>query len=133
MRTGHNLSMEDVREGTPNPLTRRILLSQIAALYDPIGLASPAKQKGVMLVREAFQEAGKCNPSKDTWDAPLSPKLREAAITLFEEYVRLGQVRFERSLMPPGAIGLQQGSHSQMGVSLPMEPCSTCDGKPGTK
>ncbi|RXN38928.1 gag-pol fusion poly [Labeo rohita] len=124
MRTGFNLSMEDVREGTPNPLTRRMLLSQIAALYDPIGLASPTKQKGVMLVRESFQEAGKNNPSKDTWDAPLSPKLREAAITLFEEYVRLGQVRFERSLTPPGAIGqpvgitFSDGSESSYGAVL---------------
>lgn len=124
MRTGFNLSMEDVREGTPNPLTRRIILSQIAALYDPIGLASPAKQKGVMLVRESFQEAGKDNPSKDTWDAPLSLKLREAAITLFEEIVRLGQVRFERSLTPPGAIGpptgitFSDGSESSYGAVL---------------
>lgn len=101
--------MEDVREGTPNTLTRRILLSQIAALYDPIGLASPAKQKGVMWLRESFQEAGKDNPSKDTWDAPLSLKLREGAITLFEEFVRLGQVKFERSLTPPGATGPPTG------------------------
>ena len=126
MRTGLNLSMEDVREGTPHPLTRRILLSQIAALYDPIGFASPAKQKGVMLVRESFQEAGedKVNPSKDTWDAPLSPKLQEAAIMLFEEYVRLGQVRFERSLTPPEAIGpptgitFSDGSESSYGAVL---------------
>lgn len=37
------------------------------------------------------------------------PKLREASIRLFEEYVRLGQVRFERSLTPPGAIGRPVG------------------------
>lgn len=109
MRTGLNLSMEDVREATPNPLTRHILLSQIAGFYDPISLASPAKQKGVMLVRESFQEAGKNNLSKDTWDVPLSPRLQEATITLFEEYVRLGQVRFERSLTPPGATGPPTG------------------------
>lgn len=96
MGTGLNLSMEDAREGTPNPLTQRLLLNQIATLYNLIGLASPAKQKGVMLVRESFQEAGKDNLSKDTWDTPLSPKLQEAAITLFEEYVRLGQVRFKK-------------------------------------
>lgn len=29
---------EEVQVGTPNPLTRRQLLSQIAGLYDPIGL-----------------------------------------------------------------------------------------------
>lgn len=124
MRTGVNLCMEDIRKGTPNPLTRRILLSQIAALYDPVGLVSPAKQKGVMLVRESFQEAGKDNPSKDTWDTPLSLKLREASITLFEEFVRLGRVRFERSLTPPGAIGpptgitFSDGSESSYGAVL---------------
>ncbi|KAJ7998236.1 hypothetical protein DPEC_G00220500 [Dallia pectoralis] len=109
--------MEDVREGTPNPLTRRILHSQIAALYDPFGLASPAKQKGMMLVRESFQESGKDNPSKDTWDAPLSLKLLEAAITHFEEFVRLGQVKFERGLTPTG-ITFSDGSESSYGAVL---------------
>lgn len=124
MRTGLNLRMEDVRGETPNPLTRRILLSQIATFYDPIGLASPAKQKGVMLVREAFQECGEDSKSKDTWDTPLSPRLREAAIILFEEYVRLGQVRFERSLTPPGVTGppmgvtFSDGSESSYGAVL---------------
>ncbi|KAL2086430.1 hypothetical protein ACEWY4_017489 [Coilia grayii] len=169
MRTGLNLRMEDVRGETPNPLTRHILLSQIASLYDPIGLASlydpiglaslydpiglaslydpiglaslydpiglaslydpiglvsPDKQKGVMLVREAFQESGRDSKSQDTWDAPLSPRLREAATTLFEEYVRLGQVRFERSLTPTGATGppigvtFSDGSESSYGAVL---------------
>jgi len=67
--------MEDVRERTPDPLTQRMLLSQIAALYDLVGLASPSKQKGVMVVRESFQEAGRDNPSKNTWDFPPSQKL----------------------------------------------------------
>lgn len=46
MRTGVDLREEEVRGKTPNPLTRRMLLSQIAGFYDPIGLATPAKQKG---------------------------------------------------------------------------------------
>lgn len=85
MRTGVNLREEEVRGKTPNPLTRRMLLSQIAGFYNPIGLATPAKQKGVMLVREAYQEASISSPVKDTWDDPLSPKLREASIRLLEE------------------------------------------------
>lgn len=124
MRTGLDLREDEVRSNTPNPLTRRVLLSQIAAFYDPIGLATPAKQKGVMLVRESYQEAGKDNSTKDTWDDPLSPKLREASIRLFEEYVRLGHVRFERSLTPPGAIGrpvgvtFSDGSEASYGAVL---------------
>lgn len=54
MRTGLDLSVEEVREGTPNPLTRHLLLSQIAGFYDPIGLASPAKHKGVMRVKRSL-------------------------------------------------------------------------------
>lgn len=109
MRTGIDLKEDEVRSNTPNPLTRRILLSQVAGFYDPIGLATPAKQKGVMLVRESYQEARIGNPTKDTWDDPLSPKLREAAVRLFEEYVRLEQIKFERSLTPFGAIGRPMG------------------------
>jgi len=43
MRIGQNLLKEEVRTKTPNPLTRRMLLSQVAGLYDPIGLVTPVK------------------------------------------------------------------------------------------
>lgn len=109
IRTGIDLKEDEVRSGTPNPLSRRVLLSQVAGFYDPIGLGTPAKQKGVMLVRESYQEASIGNPTKDTWDDPLSPKIREAAIRLFEEYVRLGKIKFGRSLTPFGAMGRPMG------------------------
>lgn len=51
IRTEIDLTEEQVEVKTPNPLTCRILLSQVAGLYDPIGLVTPAKQKGVILVR----------------------------------------------------------------------------------
>lgn len=78
---------------------RRELLSQISGLYGPVGLVTPGKQKGAILVRRAFQEARekKC-PVKDTWDIALSDGLREDAINLFEEYVQHGKVMFTRSL-----------------------------------
>lgn len=66
MRIGQNLREEEVREQTSNPLTRRGLLSQVASLYDPIGLAAPLKQKGAILVRKAFQEAGSGGAMRDT-------------------------------------------------------------------
>ncbi|XP_058476292.1 uncharacterized protein LOC131448154 [Solea solea] len=103
MRTGIDLTEGEVEEKTPNPLTRRVLLSQIAGLYDPIGLITPVKQKCVILVRKAFQEAGKL--SKDTWDESLSNELRGKAIELFKEYTRLGSIKFHRSLTPSGWRG----------------------------
>ncbi|XP_073797048.1 uncharacterized protein [Danio rerio] len=109
MRTGQNLLKSEVRLRTPNPLTRRHLLSQVAGLYDPVGLVTPAKQKGAILVRKAFQETGKGSLTRETWDMPLSENLREEAIRLFEEYVQLNQVKFHRSLTPPGWKGKPWG------------------------
>ncbi|KAL0165741.1 hypothetical protein M9458_037585, partial [Cirrhinus mrigala] len=107
MRTEIDLTEEEVEIKTPIPLTRRVLLSQIAGLYDPIGLVTPVKQKGVILVRRAFQEAGKL--TKDTWDEPLSDKLRGKAIELFKEYARLSSIKFYRSLTPSGWKGRPWG------------------------
>lgn len=101
MRLGQGLLQEQIKTQTPNPLTRRELLSQVAGLYDPIGIVAPVKQKGAILVRRAFQEAkeGSCSV-RDTWDMALSDGLREDAIKLFEEYVQLGKVKFVRALTP---------------------------------
>ena len=122
MRTEVDLTEEEVEAKTPNPLTRRVLLSQIAGLYDPIGLATPVKQKGVILVRRAFQEAGKL--TKDTWDEPLSEELRGKAIELFKEYARLSSIKFHRSLTPsvwrgkPWGITFSDGSCESYGAVL---------------
>ena len=43
MRLGQNLLQEQVRPQTPNPLTKRELLSRVAGLYDPSSLVTPAK------------------------------------------------------------------------------------------
>lgn len=125
MRLGLNLSHEQVRAQTPKPLTRRELLSQVSGVYDPVGLVTPAKQKGAILVRRAFQEAkNRRVPVNETWDAALSDELREDAIRLFEEYVQLGQIRFTRAITPPNsndepvAITFSDGSESAYGAVL---------------
>lgn len=125
MRLGQDLRLEQVRAQTPDPLTRRELLSQVSGLYDPIGLTTPVKQKGAILVRRAFQEAKpKCSTSKDTWDLALSEKLREDAISLFEEYAKLSKVKFHRALTPagapaePDAITFSDGSEHAYGAVL---------------
>ncbi len=95
MRLGQDLLLEKVRAQMPDPLTQRELLSQVSGLYDLIGLTTPVKQRGAILVRRAFQEAKpRCSTIMDIWDLALSDKLREDAIDLFEEYVQLGKVNF---------------------------------------
>lgn len=101
MQLGQDLLQEQIKTKTPNPLTRRELLSQVAGLYDPMGIVTPVKQKIAIMVRRAFQEAkeGSCLV-RDTWDMALSDGLREDAIKLFEEYAQLGKVKFVRALTP---------------------------------
>lgn len=115
-----------MREKTPKPLTRRQLLSQVASLYD-LGLTTPVKQKGGILFQRAFQEARR--KTQDTWDTPLSEKLREEAIHLFKEYTCLNQITFHRSLTP---VGLENPGEkpSQMEVTRAMEPLHTSGGRP---
>ncbi|KAJ8278530.1 hypothetical protein GJAV_G00088610 [Gymnothorax javanicus] len=125
MRLGQDLQLEQVRAQTPDPLTRRELLSQVSGLYDPIGLTRPVKQKGTILVQRAFHEAKpKCSTIKDTWDLALSGKLREDAISLFEEYAQLSKVKFHRALTlagapaEPEAITFSDGSEHAYGAVL---------------
>lgn len=124
MRMGKNLTKDEVRPGTPNPLSRRELLSQVAGLYDPIGLVAPLKQKGAILVRKAFQETGGGSMTHETWDKPLSEGLREEAVKLFEEYANLSQIKFPRSLTPtdwkdqPVAITFSDGSDKTYGAVM---------------
>ncbi|KAK5862062.1 hypothetical protein PBY51_017494 [Eleginops maclovinus] len=125
MRLGENLLQDEVRARVPNPLTRRELLSQVSGLYDPLGLVTPVKQKGAILVRRAFQEAkGKYSPSENTWDVPLSEGLREDAVCLFEDYAELGRVSFVRALTPPDpsaepcGITFSDGSERSYGAVL---------------
>lgn len=132
MRLSQNLLQDEVRTQTPNPLTRRELLSQVAGLYDPTGLVTPAKQKGAILVRKAFQEIkGSGSSAKDTWDAALSDGLREDAIELFEGYVQLCEVKFPRALTPPSCtkkplvITFSDGSEHAYGAVMYLRWCSS--------
>lgn len=70
MRTGLDLKGEEIRDSTLNPLTRRILLSQIAGFYDPIGLASPTKQRGVILSKSLFKKLAETIPQKTPGTLP---------------------------------------------------------------
>ncbi|KAL4005116.1 hypothetical protein ACER0C_004829 [Sarotherodon galilaeus] len=130
MRLGQDLLTEEVGEQTPDPLTRRELLSQVSGLYDPLGLVTPVKQKGAILVRRAFQEAKVKYCLEDTWDVALSEGLREDAIKLLEEYADLKKLHFTRALTPPdpcaepSAITFSDGSEHAYGAVMYL--CWSC-------
>lgn len=66
---------------------------QTQGLYDPVGLVTPAKQKGPILVHRPFQQTnGKSYPVQETWNMALSDDLWEDVIKLFKKYVQLGKI-----------------------------------------
>lgn len=116
MRTERDLCEEEVRSKTPNPLTRRHLLSQVVGLYDPLGLVTPAKQKSAILVRKTFQEAGSGCLTRLTWDIESGEKL----------LICLRSMCNYRKLSSTEVLCLQVGEESlmescfRMGVTKPM-------------
>ncbi|KAJ8392122.1 hypothetical protein AAFF_G00079280 [Aldrovandia affinis] len=74
-----------------------------------LGIGYLVDSDQLYVMTRAFQEAGGGSSAKETWDDPISPGLREEAIKLFGEYVRLGEVKFHRSLTPSGQRGRPWG------------------------
>ena len=51
IRATPNLTRQNIHTDLPQILTKRIVLSQIATIYDPIGLVTPFTLKGKLLMR----------------------------------------------------------------------------------
>lgn len=66
----------------PSLLTKRIILSHIAALYDPIALIIPCILKAKLLMRDVVMEG---NGKQESWDEPVNETLYERAKSLFKE------------------------------------------------
>ena len=98
VRSGKELTLETIGIIDNVPLTRRIMASQIYALYDPLGLLSPITIRYKLLLQQLVQ-------SGLDWEAPLTPDLEKAAKVTLREIVRAQDVVFHRSMVPEGAQG----------------------------
>ncbi|XP_063994277.1 uncharacterized protein LOC135171578 [Diachasmimorpha longicaudata] len=80
--------------------TKRVVLSETAKLFDPLGLLSP-----VIIVAKAFIQ--KLWTSKVDWDATLPPDLPKEWLQLYQQLPVLEQVTFPRGVLIPGATNVQ--------------------------
>jgi len=74
---------------TTGPITKRIILSQVSSLFDPLGLISPVLIKARIL----FQEATRL---KTEWDDPLPPHLLDRWNNWSESLKQLSSFRVPR-------------------------------------
>ena len=98
IRTEPNLTESNVLEGTPTQLTRRMILSQVNGIFDPLGLVSPFVVNAKILLR-------KITDQKAGWDDPISEKDRNEWTAFFYEMFQIEKIKFARSVKPENAVG----------------------------
>ncbi|XP_071578375.1 uncharacterized protein [Temnothorax nylanderi] len=70
-------------------LTKRLVLSEVAQIFDPLGLASPIVIKAKMLLQELWLH-------KLQWDEPLPSQLSSRWLTIRKELTRLTKLSIPR-------------------------------------
>ena len=103
IRSGPNLKSHDIDDKFPEVLTRRMILSQIASLYDPLGFAVPVTLKGKILMRSMIAKENSNGGIK--WDDPLDSDVVKEWKIFFKELYGLERLTLKRTLKPSNAIG----------------------------
>ena len=98
IRSEPDITKEELSEKIPEVLTKRMLLSQVNGVYDPLGLATPLTVCAKMLLRNL-------NALKLDWDDPIPVEEQNAWIDFFRELFDMESVRFNRSIMPENSVG----------------------------
>lgn len=107
IRTGPNLTVNEILEKVPKPLTKRMILSQVAALYDPLGIANPFTIQCKLLMRQliTFKLNNKEAEQQLGWDDPVPDEMYNQWVCLFRDMYELEKVKFKRCIKPDSAIG----------------------------
>ena len=81
------------------PLTKRMILSQVNSMYDPLGLAGPFTVWAKILMRHLWATSEKLD-----WDDPIPEDNKQQWSAFFNELPEMNQVKFERCLKPSDAV-----------------------------
>ncbi|XP_071136608.1 uncharacterized protein [Mytilus edulis] len=83
----------------PLILTRRMVLSQVASIYDPLGLACPFVLTAKLLLRSFCKTDG----GNGGWDEPIADAMRQKLIEFFKGVFQLESIQFPRCIKPEAA------------------------------
>ena len=92
-------SVEELERYCDSLLNRRMLLSNVQKIFDPVGLLAPILLQSKLLMRNSW-----CGPSPPGWDDLLPEMQAEAWMTFLTMLLSLGELRFPRSLWPEGEV-----------------------------
>ena len=88
--------LEEFRESM---LTRRMLLSNVQSIFDPLGLLAPILLRAKLLLRETWSSSTQVG-----WDDLLPDAQAESWMSFLSSLLSLGDLRFQRSLWPVGDV-----------------------------
>ena len=97
-------SRESCELDFPCNLTRRMVLSLLASIYDPLGLILPYILKGKILMRNLIKQKTKLNGGLD-WDECLNVEMQGAWKQFFLGLFDAREIKFRRSVKPLNTIG----------------------------
>lgn len=100
LHTQPDVSIGELEYKFPTVLTRRMVLSHIASIFDPLGLIQPFTLSAKLLMREMIIKG-----EKGGWDDPVSEDYRLKWSNFFKELYTLEDFRIKRAIKPGDAVG----------------------------
>ena len=95
LRMGPDLKSEQIPSEIPDLLTKRMILSQVNSIYDPLGLAGPFTVRAKILMRRLWG-----SETKFDWDDPVPKEFRRSWIEFFRHLFEMQEIEFKRCLKP---------------------------------
>lgn len=95
---GPSLKKADLPQGLPLVMARRIVLSQVMMIFDPLGFVCPYTPLGEIYLRETWS-------LKLGWDDPMPTHLRSRWPHFFCSLFQLEQLSLDCCLRPPDSVG----------------------------
>ena len=94
------MTPEDLKCNYPYVLTRRLVVSQAARVYDPLGLVIPATLLAKVLTRKlCMKDENESNKSFD-WDEIMPEKMKKEWLSFFLELYHVESLYFPRCVKP---------------------------------
>ena len=83
----------------PSQLTKRIILSQVNSIYDPLGLAGPFTVRAKLMMRKIWASHNELG-----WDDPIPEDHKNKWKAFFEDLLEMKHVKFKRCMKPDEAV-----------------------------